>query len=176
MRKIKTIRIEESESEIPRVVNFLLGLSSRRRVAMLTVLGLDVDSTTQWGIHNDLEVHVPWISGQRIAVFADADEWSWKPLGLNETPAECEIDGVAPHDFCIYLRIDRQVSWESDSIPLNDSAEAQFVGGSLRSLLLFMGLQDSVDSLWIRYLLRHPERLDEDPDALREELSEADLG
>ena len=175
MREIKAIRIEQSESEMPTIVNFLLGLSIRRRAAMLTVLGLDVDSTTQWGIHNDLEVPVPWIRGQRIAVFADAGGWSWKPLGIDEAPVEGEMVGVVPHDFCIYLRIDRRVSWESDQIPLDDSGDARFVGNSLRSLFLFLGLKSSVDSSWIRYLSRVPERLDEDPDALREELSEADL-
>ena len=175
MKKLFRIPIEDSVSEAPAIVNFLLGLSTRRRTAMLTVFGLDVDSTTQWGIHNDLEVHVPWISGQRIAVFAEADGWSWKPLGVDETPAEGEKAGVAADYFCIYLRIDRQVSWVSDQIPLDDMAEARFVGSSLRSLFLFMGLKSSVDSSWIRYLSRVPERLDEDPDALREELSEADL-
>jgi hypothetical protein len=175
MKKLIRIPIEDSVSEAPGIVNFLLGLSSRHRAAMLTVLGLDVDSTTQCGIHNDLEVRVPWIGSQRIAVFTVAGGWSWKPLGRDETPAEGEMVGVAPHDFCIYLRVDRRVSWESDQIPLDDAAEGRFVGSSLRSLFLFMGLNGSVDSSWLHYLSRHPERLDEDLEALREELSEGDL-
>ncbi len=176
MLDIKRIQISESEEEIPRLVNLLLGLSISRRCAMLTLLGLDVDSTIQWGIHNELQVRVPWISGQRIAVFSEAGHWSWEPLGVNETLTEGTMAGVAPQDFCIYLRIGRRVSWESDQIPLGESADAMFVGNSLRSLLVFMGLRGSVDSSWIQYLSRFPERLDEDPDALRVELSEADLG
>ena len=88
---------------------------------------------------------------------------------LQEVLSALDVD--IPDDFCIYLSVTRRVSWESDDIPLDDATDCQFVGDSIRSLLAFMGLKGSVDSSWLQYLSRHPERLDEDLSALREELS-----
>lgn len=176
MREVTSIELEQSAVEASGIVNVLLGLSTRRRVALLQLIGLQVHPSRRIGLHSDLMITVPWLEEGRIAVFPESsNKFTWEPLSRNESPKEGRMVGIVPDDFCIYLRINRQVSWESDEIPLGDETDCKFVGDSLRSLLLFMGLKGSVDSSWLRYLSHYPERLDEDPDALRQELSMADL-
>ena len=167
-----SIELKQSASEAPRIVNVLLGLSTRRQVALLQLLGLRVHPSFEVGLHGNVVLSVAWLKDERIAVHqTSAGSWNWEPLSANESSKEGRLVGVIPDDFCIYLSVTRRVSWESDDIPLDDATDCQFVGDSIRSLLAFMGLKGSVDSSWLQYLSRHPERLDEDLSALREELS-----
>lgn len=171
--KVFRTTIQLSETEVPRLANLLTSLSRSQSRGLLELIGLEEHPDSCSGSAYDFIFSASNLHGLNVELqeMSDGDfEWCFAGSQLGSTDRVKR--GPIPEEFRIFVKISRKISWWSEDVPLGDGGVCKFEGNSIRSLLLFMELKGSVDSSWLTYLARHPERLDEDIDALREEFCE----
>lgn len=174
--KNSIVQIEVTGKEFPEIVNALVRLSRSRRVSLLTMLGFPAIEIPEELSGEFVRIEADGWCRQEIEVFqSDNEKWDWKPTSRDKTADSSRRTGIVPTDFCIDVCADRDFSWVSGAIPLNDGTTAKFFGNTVGSLMKFTLGKQVQHSAKVEYLTKHPERLDEDLIALAEELDSEDF-
>ena len=174
--KISILEVEVVGNEFPEIVNALVRLSRPRQIALLNILGFTANEIPEKLSGEFVRIEADGWSEQEIEIFqSDDGNWDWRPKSRNQTQNPSRRTGIVPADFCIVVRADRNFSWASNAIPLNDGTSARFVGSTIGSLMKFTIGEQRRHTAKVEYLNKHPERLDEDLIALQEELDSEDF-
>ena len=169
-------QVEVVGNEFPVIVNALVRLSRSRRISLLTFLGFPANEIPEKLSGEFVRIEADGWYGQEIEIFqSDNEKWDWKPKSRDKTADSSRRTGIVPTDFCIDVCADRDFSWVSAAIPLNDGTSARFFGDTIGGLMKFTIGEQRRHTAKVEYLNKHPERLDEDLIALQEELDSEDF-